>query len=338
MFSALPPWLEGPQRQLREAFSGGRPPHALLLLGAEGLGGELLAGWIAARVLCVGEGSRPCGQCRSCVAISRGGHPDLTWLTPLEDSKQIRIYEVRELIAYLALKSHQGGYKVVIVFPAESLNTSAANALLKTLEEPAPQTLLVLVAHRRARLPATIVSRCQRLVISAPTSAAAGEWLRRQMPDSDAPALLRFARGAPLRALDLAAREFGAIDRDMREAVDRLGRGALDVPAAADSWTRAGKGRLADRVTWLETWVTEGIARALGATETAQTGASRGLPAAHETLKIRGLYRVLDRLKQLRAASTTSLNMTMAVESLLLDLRQALGATAKRATHGVGNK
>ncbi len=332
MFNPLPPWLEAPQRQLSQAFSGTRPPHALLLLGAEGLGSELLAGWIAAHVLCVGEGGRPCGQCRACAAISRGGHPDLAWLTPLEDSKQIRIDEVRELVGDLALKSHQGGYKVVIVFPAESLNTNAANALLKTLEEPAPQTLLVLVAQRRARLPATIVSRCQRLVISAPTREAAREWLRRQMPDFDASALLRFARGAPLRALELAAREFGNVDRDMREVVDRLGRGALDLPAAADSWTRAAKGGLADRVTWLETWVTEGIAHALVCAQTAQTGAPRGLPAAHETLKIRRLYRVLDRLQQLRVSSTTSLNMTMAVESLLLDLRQALAA------NGVGKR
>ncbi len=338
MFSPLPPWLEGPQRQLGAAFSGARPPHALLILGAEGLGAELLAGWIAARVLCVGEGGRPCGRCRSCAALDRGVHPDLAWLTPLEDSKQIRIDEVRELIDVLALTSHQGGYKVAVVFPAQALNVNAANALLKTLEEPAAHTLLMLVAHRRARLPATIVSRCQRVMISAPTGVTASEWLRQQLPGFDASTMLRFARGAPLRALDLAAREFESVDRDMREVADRLGRGALDVPAAAESWTKTAKGGLADRVTWLETWVTEAIAGALGGVQTAQGGASRGLPAAHETQKIRRLYRVLDRLRQLRVASTTSLNMTMAVESLLLDLRQALAATAKEPANGVGNR
>jgi DNA polymerase III subunit delta' len=338
MTKPLPPWLEAAQRLLDEALAGARPPHALLLQGAEGLGPELLAAWMAASVLCRSDGGRPCGKCWSCSAVGRNAHPDLAWLTPLEGSKQIRIDEVRELIADLTLKSHQGGYKIAIIFPAEALNANAANALLKTLEEPAPGTLLMLVAHRRARLPATIISRCQRLVIPTPPLAIARAWLEREVPGLDSSMTLRFARGAPLRALELAAREFERVDREMNGIVGRLERARLDVPAAADEWTRVNKAGFADRLTWLETWVTESIMRAMCADHAECRDRTPRLPAANETQKIRGLYRVLDRLRQIKISSATSLNMTMAVESLLLDLQHALIATVTDPVKGVGRE
>jgi DNA polymerase-3 subunit delta' len=333
----MPPWLEPCREGLERAFAGSRPPHALLLYGAEGTGVELLATWVAARVLCQAHAGRPCGACKSCGAVERGVHPDLSLVTPLEESKQIRIDEVRELTADLALKSHQGGYKVAILNPAEALNANAANALLKTLEEPASRTLLILVTHRRARLPATIVSRCHRLVVATPSRDVAQAWLAGVLPGRDVEAALKFARGAPLRALDLAQRDFEHIDHEMQDAVARLGRAALDVPATAEQWTRATKGGFADRATWLETWITDDIARAMAAANSGRNGAPVGLPAARETLKIRGLYRVLDRLRQLRIWSASSLNMTMAVEGLLLDLQHALTAEAGQRT-GVGRR
>jgi DNA polymerase-3 subunit delta' len=322
----LPPWLDGPRRLLEEAFAGPRPPHALLLRAAEGLGAERLATWIAVRVLCQSVDAPPCGRCRACIAVERGTHPDLISLSPLEDSKQIRVDEVRELIADFGLKSHQGGYKVAIVHPAETLNVNAANALLKTLEEPPQNTLLVLVTHRRARLPATIVSRCQQLAIAAPTPAAARTWLERELPGRDSAAALRFARGAPLRAVELVAQGFADLDREMTDAMAELARAALDIPAVADRWTRSGKADLPERLLWLEIWVTEAIIRGMTGGESARPGAASGLPAAVETLKIRALYCVLDRLRQMKITSLSSLNLTMAIESLLLDLGTALAS------------
>lgn len=324
MTKAQPPWLDGARHVLDEAFAGGRPPHALLLRAAEGLGADALATWIAARVLCQAAAARPCGICKSCAAVERGSHPDLFRVSPVDDSKQIRIDEIRELTADLALKSHQGGYKVAIVHPAEALNASAANALLKTLEEPSGNTLLVLVTHRRARLPATIVSRCQQLAIAAPSTEDAKEWLEREFPATGSAAVLQFARGAPLRAVELASRSFVTLDRDMLDIVARLARGALDIPAVAEQWTRSGKADFPDRVLWLETWVTESVLRAMTGQDLGRTDAKSGLPAANETLKIRGLYCVLDHLRRIKIVSLSSLNMTMAVESLLLDLQSAL--------------
>lgn len=333
----LPPWLDGPARLLDEAFAGPRPPHALLLRAAEGLGSGLLATWIAARVLCRAEGRRPCDECKACSAVQRGLHPDLMRLSPLEDSKQIRIDEIRELTADLALKSHQGGYKVAIVEPAETLNTNAANALLKTLEEPAANTLLVLVTHRRARLPATIVSRCQQLVITRPEARLARDWLQREFPDSAGAEVLRFARGAPLRAVELAARDFAEIDRDMTSVVERAAERALDIPAVAEQWTRSHKADLPDRLIWLETWVTERIAGDMTAAQMMRAGAPAGLPVANETLKIRRLYGVLDQLRRIKITSLSSLNITMTVECLLLELEGALALRPAEA-HGRGGR
>src|SRR5207302_1716448 len=118
------------------------------------------------------------GACAPCRRVWAQQHPDLAWVRIAEDSQQIRIEQVRDLAADLALTSHAGGYKVGILTPAEALNRFAANALLKTLEEPPARTLLVLVTTQPSRLPATVLSRCQRLRVRAPARAEAGAWLR----------------------------------------------------------------------------------------------------------------------------------------------------------------
>ncbi len=148
-----------------------------LIHEAPGAGGEWLALWAARLVLCEHPERAPCGQCRACRRVLARAHPDLSFLGLEEDSKQIRIEQVRELSAELALTSHGGGYKVAIVTPADALNRFAANALLKTLEEPPARTLLILVVTQPSRLPATVLSRCQRLRVRAPQRAQSLAWL-----------------------------------------------------------------------------------------------------------------------------------------------------------------
>src|SRR2546423_10129279 len=162
---------------LAAAHTAGRLPEALLLHEAHGAGGDWLARWVARLVLCERAAGAPCGSCAGCRRVIAGQHPDLLMLQPTEDSQQIRIEQVRELAQELALTSHQGGYKVGILSPAEALNRFAANALLKTLEEPPARTLLVLVTTQPSRLPATVLSRCQRLRVRAPARAEAVAWL-----------------------------------------------------------------------------------------------------------------------------------------------------------------
>src|SRR5262252_10712556 len=174
---SAPSWLAGPMSALSTAYEQRRMPHALLIHEAPGTGGDWLATWAAALVLCERGKATPCGDCTACRRIASLHHPDVNWVRLQEDSRQIRIEQVRELAAELALTSHSGGYKVGILTPADALNRFAANALLKTLEEPPARTLLILVATQPSRLPPTVLSRCQRLRIRAPGRAESVAWL-----------------------------------------------------------------------------------------------------------------------------------------------------------------
>jgi DNA polymerase-3 subunit delta' len=169
--AVAPSWVAGEMATLAQTFRAGRLPHALLIHESAGGGGEWLAIWAAQLVLCQRPERQPCGACVGCRRVASLQHPDLMLLRATEDSRQIRIEQVRELTAELALTSHAGGYKVALVTPAEALNRFAANALLKTLEEPPARTLLILVTTQPSRLPPTVLSRCQRLRLRAPRPA-----------------------------------------------------------------------------------------------------------------------------------------------------------------------
>jgi len=179
------PWQEARWQQVRSAHAGGRLAHALLLAGPRGVGKGHFAAGLAAFLLCESAdlARRPCGECRSCVQIAAGVHPNLMRLQPAEDKRDIAIDDVRGLLDRLHLSSHYGQAKLAIIEPADALNASGVNALLKTIEEPPPATHLLLVAERWRALPATLRSRCQILRFSRPRSQtaesdAADEWGR----------------------------------------------------------------------------------------------------------------------------------------------------------------
>ena len=173
------PWLESHWGDLQTRWASGALGHAYLLSGRSGLGKLDLAEAFAGTILCEAEQdlSRPCGQCRGCTLLASGNHPDYRRLSPEDDRAAIVIDQVRDLIAFYTLKSHYLGYKIGIVCPAEAMNTAAANALLKILEEPPPRALLLLISHRPGLLPATVTSRCQRISIAVPPWEAVEGWL-----------------------------------------------------------------------------------------------------------------------------------------------------------------
>ncbi len=204
------PWHQQDFAYLVDRKNLNKFPHAILLNGASGIGKLLLAKNIAALLFCeqTEQAAVPCGTCDACMLLRANNHPDLLVVQPEEPGKAIKIDQVREVIADLSNTSHRGGYKILIIEPAELLNVAAANALLKTLEEPAPYTVIILVAAHPRMLPATIRSRCQMLSIDTPKYLDAEAWLRKQMPEADATLLLALAENAPLKALSLAQGDF----------------------------------------------------------------------------------------------------------------------------------
>lgn len=243
------PWLEAP---LKEALDSQRG-HALLLHGAPGYGALQLAFTLAQAWLCEAEsGRKPCGRCGSCHLVQSRSHPDLTVLLPetlrrelewpLPDdkidsdrkpSKQIRVDDVRHLIDRVTRTSGRGRGKVALLFPADALNLQAANALLKTLEEPAPGTRLLLGTAEPARLLPTVLSRCQHMRLAGPSEATAVAWLATQgvQDANDAKVLLAACSGRPLDAL--ALREAGIDARGWAALPAAVAQGR---PAALSGW------------------------------------------------------------------------------------------------------
>ena len=271
LLPALAPWQQRALDQAAAALAAGQFGHATLVTGPERIGKRLLAEHLAQRVLCAVPGAEgaACGGCKSCALFAaraqyepletrpdgspahpwgHSAHPDLHLVGHEVNQKtgkprtEIVIEQVRALSARMGLTAQLGGAQVVIVDPADAINYSAFNALLKTLEEPQPGRYLWLLAAHPARLPATIRSRCQRMQLQLPPRAEALAWLRaRGHAQSLAAEALDAARGHPGLADAWAAGDGLAL----RRAVEADARALRDKAAApaevAQRWVADGR-------------------------------------------------------------------------------------------------
>ena len=200
------PWLNGPYRQLIAQYQGGRGHHALLMHAAKGMGDDALIYGLSRWLLCQHpEGEKSCGKCHSCNLMIAGNHPDWHVLTPEKGKNSLGVEPIRQLIETLYNYSQQGGAKVVWLPHAELLTEAAANALLKTLEEPPEHTYFLLGCHEPSRLLPTLRSRCFYWHLVTPDAALASQWITRQLPANPLAiqTALRIGDGTPLAALAL---------------------------------------------------------------------------------------------------------------------------------------
>jgi DNA polymerase-3 subunit delta' len=220
-------WQMAQWQDVQKQIRAERLPHALLLSGPSAIGKLRFAQALAAYLLCESPGElAACGQCRSCHFQSDASHPDFREICPEEGKRQIGVDQVRSLQHFSAQHAHRsGGRKLVLIHPAEAMNANTANALLKTLEEPASGTLLILVSHSSSQLLATIRSRCLQLSFGIPSPELTEPWLRDYVGDQAmAQRLLAEAGGRPLAARQvfdddgLASRE--RFDKGLMALVD----------------------------------------------------------------------------------------------------------------------
>ena len=324
------PWHAQWVRQLQTAWQTDRFPHALLLSGPQGLGKRVFADWLARALLCETHSVElsPCGHCSGCKLTEAGSHPDLQNIEPEEGKQQIAVDQLREAAEKLAMTAYRSGRKVVLVDPAHQMSASAANSLLKTLEEPSPGSVLILLTSKPSALLATIRSRCLKLALRRPANAEALSWLADAGGHPVSAQLLEFAAGAPLRAQVYAAGDFDKLDADMHNSLADLCNGSSDVTQVAGFWARE---MLSDRLTWLDVALTA-LARGemTGSPELAEFP-RKPLPLPKRTapLNITAVYALVDRVRELKALlERTALQRELAVEVLLLDFITTLSATA----------
>lgn len=241
------PWLAAPWARLLATWRGGRLGHGLLFGGTPGLGQGVLALRLAAVLLCEAPNDEgACGECRGCRLRLAQTHPDIRQvsLLPREDGRlktEIGVEQIRELSAWFSLTPQFGRAQVAVVDPADKLNTAAANALLKTLEEPAPGRYLLLVADAPQRLPATVRSRCQRFELALPSIDEARSWLQAQgHPPGAAVRALHFADGHPGEALALLQEQGLQRCEEIGAQLAALAQGRLSATTMAQQWLADG--------------------------------------------------------------------------------------------------
>lgn len=295
-------WLAPAMEALRSAFLAGRLGHALLIHADPGCGGELLATWVAQLLLCR-RPEAPCTECADCRHCASRQHPDLFVAQPTGDSKQIRVDDVRAFCADLALTSHGGGYRVGVVSPADALNLAAANALLKTLEEPPPRTVIALVSAAPSRLPATVRSRCMRIRVAAPGFDATREWLAARGKTGDVAAAAELLGNAPLALHDADVAEIARLRADCTRQLEDIARGRGDPAVLAERWSREDA---ALRLACIEAWISARI-RLSG---TAANG------------NIARQFGLLDAVRELRRELDSPLNKVVALERWLWRLAE----------------
>jgi len=325
------PWQITQWQALFQAYQEKRLPHAVLLIGAAGIGKKQFARAFAETILCreLDKNGTPCGQCQPCGLTKAKTHPDLLIIEPEETGQMIKIDQIREVIHFASETPQQGGYKIIIVTPANAMNIAAANALLKTLEEPVPNTLLLLTSDQSTRLPATIISRCQKIIFQKPAPDAALSWLKTEGGLSESTAdlslLLNLAEGAPLKVKELLENGTLTLRDELYRGLINLSQKRADPLELAAKWHEKDTRLL---LTLLLSWLRDAIVSALTNNKADIIHSDYRDSFSQLKFSRQAILLFLDEVQQAYARITGSLNLNkqLLLEELLIRWHCVVGA------------
>lgn len=321
------PWQSG----LRDKLLSGALPHALLLKGRRGIGKLDFADYLARSLLCESplDGGKACGVCVSCTWYAGANHPDFRRIEPESDLTesgrkitQITIDQIRALSGFMSLSTHRNGYRIVLIHPAEAMNPHAANALLKTLEEPFGKTLFLLVTHKPHQLLPTILSRCQAIAMPSPNPPEAENWLREQGIGAPIPFLAE-AGQAPLVALELAREDTSLRDKFLKEV---SAPSSLDPIALAEAFQ---KSDLSMILRWLQKWCHDLASYTFSRKIRYYPDLSARIREVSEKTDQLELMRFQRTLLNAQRVSSHPVNVRLFLEDLVLDYRSLTGSYKK---------
>lgn len=314
------PWQQAHWTHIHSYILQQRIPQALLITGSKGLGKMQLAEQFAHALLCeqVQADGLACGHCHSCLLLKAQTHPDFMVVQPEEGKTTIAIDQIRSLITKLTLKPQFERYRVVILNPADKMNNASANAFLKCLEEPNERTVIVLISDRQSKLPATILSRCQKLAIAQPDRASVLSWLQTQDIKDDASVLLVLAQGAPLLAVEYGKQGFVALRNDCFQQWLAVAKHQNHPVLIAEQWLKLPENT--PLLFWLSSWVVDLIKCAYHsrADNLYNSDLYPLLKNLTQSLELSRLFKLYDLLLLSRARLDTQINKQSLFEEILI--------------------
>lgn len=313
------PWHKQTWDKFTHARSHDHLPHALLISGAEGIGKLEFAKKLVKSLLCFRPvNNQYCDQCNGCKTYDSVSNPDYLELQVAEDKKQISVDQIRGMSKFITLSRSFDAYRVILIHPVEAMNNNAANSLLKSLEEPANNTIIILLATHLNQVLPTIKSRCQLLTIPTPSNKQALAWLQTNAPSLDnTEELLGMCFGRPLLAFNVSEEDFN-LRNELAEDLLHIMSEDESATVIAKKWEKRDVNNMLKwQISWLQGFIRTDIVSNESRNE-ASSSVLQNLNKINGLLSTDKQWLLYEELLKQRRYVHTSVNPLIFIENMLI--------------------